>query len=158
MAHKDIVVRPPTSGEAGQIARLVHAHRCAERIDRDSDILVAELDGMVLGTIATSREGNDAFVHTFVVEHGLRGKGVEDALVEGLVQHARGEGITHIWVLPHVESTRFESHGFSAASNEGSRTAISNLRGTTTGASPSMVLNIATTLQNELPILHSRQL
>jgi N-acetylglutamate synthase-like GNAT family acetyltransferase len=149
VAHKDIVVRPPESREASQIARLLHAHRCAHLVDRESDILVAELDGMVLGTIAARRVGEEALVHTYVVENSLRGKGVEDALVGGLVKRAKLEGVKRLWVLPHVASGDFAAHGFSVARMKdcGHVQAFTYLRRAPAAVSPAIKLDLAAVTQ-----------
>jgi amino-acid N-acetyltransferase len=76
------------------------------------DMLVAELDGRVVGSGALHVMWHDlAEVRSVVVEPEMRGRGVGHLLLEGLLDQARWLGVRRVFCLT-FETAFFARHGF----------------------------------------------
>ena len=60
--------------------------------------LVAEADGMLVGTGALRAEGAEGQIVRVSVRHDLRGRGIGRALVMALLEAARTRGLDRIWM------------------------------------------------------------
>ena len=62
------------------------------KVERDPDLfLVATLDGRIVGAVMGGWDGRRAYVYHLAVTHGLRHRGVADALMDELEERFRRE-------------------------------------------------------------------
>ena len=139
----DLVVRPAEPGDAAALVQLASAvgsepegwlisdatwrsvgdeRRYLRAIRRHPDavVLVAELDGRIVGRLSLSRDPHPASRHVadlgLMVDASARRRGVGRALLEAAVEWARGAGVLklELHVFPYNEAAirLYESCGF----------------------------------------------
>jgi GNAT superfamily N-acetyltransferase len=82
-------------------------------------VWVADLDGRVVGlTGALALEGPRYELEPIVVDAGLRGRGIGDALARAVIERARSDGMRGVDVKPVARNSDairfFHAHGFDA--------------------------------------------
>jgi len=78
-------------------------------------IVCREHDGCLLGTAATERYGDVAFLRSVAVHAPARGHGLGRALVERALADARAAGAREAWLLTETAEPFFASLGWSRA-------------------------------------------
>lgn len=73
------------------------ADRVAEQLGRaDERTLVAERDGVVLGTVRLTRDGQEGGVYGFAVDPALQGRGIGRDVLRRVCRLLREEGATRV--------------------------------------------------------------
>jgi amino-acid N-acetyltransferase len=75
-------------------------------------LLVARLEGRIIGTAGVELYEDGALLRSVAVEEDARGLGVGTRLTEAAVSLAGALGVDHIYLLTETASTFFHRHGF----------------------------------------------
>jgi amino-acid N-acetyltransferase len=76
------------------------------------EFLLAVSDGEIVGTAALEIRRGDALLRSVAVAPPARGKGLADALVARVVDHARAFGVRTVWLLTTTAEGWFAKRGF----------------------------------------------
>lgn len=77
-----------------------------------SHFVLAESDGMVTGCAGLEIYGNKALLRSVAVRQSLRKKGMGVALIRKILETARAENITDVYLLTTTASKFFQKFGF----------------------------------------------
>jgi amino-acid N-acetyltransferase len=78
-------------------------------------VICREHDGCLLGTAATERYGDVAFLRSVAVHAPVRGRGLGRALVERALADARAAGAREAWLLTETAEHFFTGLGWTRA-------------------------------------------
>jgi len=126
-AGKDVAIRPAVPSDSAALARLIGQlgysaaeDEVAERLglmEREGRVvLVAELDGVVVGCLSTSvirvlhRPAPVGRISMMVVDEGLRGRGIGALLVRAAERALKAQGCYMVEVTSNL--TRTDAHRF----------------------------------------------
>jgi len=82
------------------------------------DFYVAEDRGRIVGAIGLELYGGDALLRSAVVDPGVRGAGLGEALVRRVLDHARERGIRDVYLLTTTAERYFPRFGFQRIDRE----------------------------------------
>lgn len=82
------------------------------------DFCVVELEGRVVGAVGLEIYGRDALLRSAVVEQVARNTGLGVALVERILDHARGRGVRAVYLLTTTADRYFPRFGFERITRE----------------------------------------
>ncbi len=110
-----IEFRPATSGDLKGVLDLLRGHELDLSGVRETfaDFLVAEDEGALVGSIGLEIHGAYALLRSAAIVPGGAGGGIGSALVARIVDHARGRGVTGLYLFRTDAAGFFERHGFS---------------------------------------------
>lgn len=105
---------------ANDVNRIIH--KFVEDFDKEKEcILIAELDGKRVGSIAIAKSNEDtAQLRFFLLEPEARGKGIGKKLIENVIEFSRNKGYKHMFLetVSKLEVARriYKSRGFEITS------------------------------------------
>ena len=76
------------------------------------DFYVAEDHGRIVGAIGLELYGDDGLLRSAVVDPGVRGAGIGEALVRRVLDHARTRGVRDVYLLTTTAEHYFPRFGF----------------------------------------------
>ena len=76
------------------------------------DFYVAEAHGRIVGAIGLEQYCDDALLRLAVVDPGVRGAGIGEALVRRVLDHARTRGVRDVYLLTTTAEHYFPRFGF----------------------------------------------
>ncbi|MGB8645062.1 MAG: GNAT family acetyltransferase [Anaerolineae bacterium] len=83
----------------------------AKKLERDPDLfLVAEEDGMVVGTVIGGYDGRRGLIYHLAVDHGYRGRGIGRSLMDEVERRLAAKGCLRAYLL--VRSENLDVAGF----------------------------------------------
>ena len=108
-------IRPATPGDRPAVEQLlVESHLPTAGIDASlNGFLVAETDESIVGVIGLERYGEYGLLRSAVVHPQRQGRGVGRQLVERLIESARADGVTSMYLLTTTAESYFPTFGFS---------------------------------------------
>jgi amino-acid N-acetyltransferase len=107
--------RPAAAGDAEPLrAFLSAAGLPAEDADpARHEFLLAVAGGEIVGSAALEIRRADALLRSVAVSPAARGRGLGDALVSRVLDHARASGVRSVWLLTTTAEAWFARRGFS---------------------------------------------
>jgi amino-acid N-acetyltransferase len=109
-----ITLRQATKKDLGRVSELLSEARLpldgvSECIDK---FIVAESDGLMVGSIGLERYGNYALLRSAAVAESYRGKGIGHQLVDALLTRAEADGVKTMYLLTTTADAWFPEFGF----------------------------------------------
>ncbi len=78
----------------------------AKKLERDPDLfLLAEVDGMIVGTVIGGYDGRRGLIYHLAVDHGYRGRGIARALMDEVERRLAAKGCIRSYLLVKQENT-----------------------------------------------------
>ena len=116
----DVNLRPATAGDRSRVGSLLEESRLplagiSESLD---GFFVAERGAHIIGAIGLERYGDYGLLRSAAVSESARGEGVGRALVERVIEAARGAGLAGVYLLTTTAEGYFPSFGFTRVSRE----------------------------------------
>lgn len=124
-----LALRPAEPADVPAMSRLLEAAFGRPALDLDDELasgrsrtLVAERDGVAVGSLRVSREDEGAGVYGFVVEPALQGRGIGRDVLRRVCRQLRAEGVERIALEVAVDNPRalglYTSVGFTEVTTE----------------------------------------
>jgi amino-acid N-acetyltransferase len=106
--------RAATTADLKPVLDLLRGHALDLSGVRESlgDFLVAEEEGRVIGSIGLEVHAPFALLRSAAILPARKGGGLGSALVERIVDHARGRQVTALYLFTTEAASFFERHGF----------------------------------------------
>lgn len=113
-------VRPVVPTDLASVEALLSASHLpfagvAEAFGR---FVVADVDGVVVGTAGLEVHGPDGLLRSVAVRLDWRGRGLGERLTRAIVDAARAEGLGRLWLLTTTAASFFPRHGFVAVDRD----------------------------------------
>ena len=117
-----IVIRPARPDDADGVARMLHSAFGHPLDVLSSDTLVVERDGIVVGMLRLSRDGDTAGIYGFAVDPARQGQGIGRDVLRRVCREALASGATRVALEVAVDNPHalrlYTSTGFEPVAGE----------------------------------------
>ena len=106
--------RAASASDLSAIGALLQASKLPLEGVKDciDDFIVAESDDAIVGSVGLERYGDYAILRSAAVSPAVRGGGVGRQLVERIIDKAKGDGVTEMFLLTTTAEEYFPKFGF----------------------------------------------
>ena len=99
--------------DLAEVARLLSQHGLPQAgLEAVDECILLRRKGKVLAAVALEIHGQSGLLRSLVVHPNLKGKGWGSILVNALIEYARRQGITRLYLLTETAADFFSRFGF----------------------------------------------
>jgi amino-acid N-acetyltransferase len=111
---KSIAIRPASAADLAAVSRLLTEASLptAGVAEHFGSFLVAESDGVVIGSMGLELYGHTALLRSAVVQPSWRNSGVGTMLYSALISKAKQQGVRQLLLLTNTAAEYFAKKGF----------------------------------------------